>query len=129
MVLPEAPAFRCLVVSENAMHRLTLEQYVNLTENLQLVASLCDGVEAYDYLHQGADVDLVIIDLNAAGMQADELRPATQPGRPQWLLIEQMGSIPAFTCQSAHRRSAQPLCFSRFGKLIGQALASWQLAA
>ena len=124
----EIPAIRCLVVSENAMHRLTLEHYVSLTNTLQLVASLCDGVEAYNYLHHEGEIDLVIMDLDASGLNPDDLRVATNPRRPQWLLIEQMGNIPAFNCGSDAVHLAQPLCFSRFGKLLGQALNSWPVA-
>ncbi|WP_375419077.1 hypothetical protein [uncultured Hymenobacter sp.] len=121
--VPEAPLTRCLVVSDNAMHRITLEHYVALSGGLRLVASLCDGVEAYDYLQRGGEVDLVILDLSSAGLHPDDIRSVTHGGRPRWLMIEQMGNIPSFSGQApADGRLPQPLCFSRFGQLVGQVL-------
>ena len=110
------------MVSDNAMHRLTLEHYVALTSGLRLAGTLCDGVEAYDYLQQGGEADLVILDMTSVGINLDDLRPTTHPDRPRWLLIEQMGNVPAFNCEQSDGRLVQPLCFSRFGQLVRQAL-------
>lgn len=117
----ETAAIRCLVVSDSAMHRLTLEHYVTLSTGLRLVSSLCDGVEAYDYLRCGGEVDLVISDLSSARVLPDELRPATHDSWPRWLLIEHMGNLPSFSSRPTGDM-AQPLCFSHFGQLIKQAM-------
>ena len=105
------------------MHRITLEHYVALSSGLRLVASLCDGVEAYDYLQRGGEADLVILDLSSAGLHPDDIRAVTHNGRPRWLMIEQMGNIPSFSCQEPTAgRLAQPLCFKQFSRLVGQVL-------
>lgn len=105
------------------MHRITLEHYVALSSGLRLVASLCDGVEAYDYLQRGGEADLVILDLSSTGLHPDDIRAVTHGDRPRWLLIEQMGNMPSFSCETpAARRLSQPLCFSRFTKLVGLVL-------
>ena len=105
------------------MHRLTLEQYVAQSPDLHLVASLCDGVEAYEYLQRGGEADLVIIDLSSAGMHPEDIAAVTHDGQPRWLLIEEMGNVPAFSCEPTDGRLEQPLCFSRFSQLAAQALA------
>lgn len=112
------------------MHRITLEHYVALSSGLRLVASLCDGVEAYDYLQRGGEADLVILDLSSAGLHPDDIRTVTHDGRPRWLMIEQMGNIPSFSCEPVvEGRLSQPLCFSRFNKLVGQVLGQRPAAA
>lgn len=109
------------------MHRLTLEYYVSLIPGLRLAGSLCDGVEAYDYLHRGGEADLVVLDLSSVSINLDDLRPATHPDRPRWLLIEQMGNVPAFNCEQSDGQLAQPLYFSHFSGLVRQAMAPREL--
>ena len=106
------------------MHRITLEHYVVMSSGLRLVASLCDGVEAYDYLQRGGEADLVILDLTSAGLHPDDIHTVTHDGRPRWLMIEQMGNIPSFSCQkpTTGHLPHQPLCFSKFSRLVGQVL-------
>lgn len=109
------------------MRRLTLEHYVHRSYRLNLVASLCDGVEMYDYLNGGGEVDLIIMNLGTVALEAEDIRPATQVPAPRWLLIEQMGNVPAFSCAPGTGQLTQPLCLNRFEQLVGQALE--QLAA
>ena len=130
MLLADASpaARRCLVVSDNALHSLTLEYYVSMSRDLCLVASLCDGVEAYDFLHGGGEVDLVIMDLSSAGLSAADMQAVTRDGRPCWLLIEEMGNLLVFGGGTTADRPEQPLSFRRFGQLVEQALAPLALA-
>ena len=130
----ENGAIRCVVVSDSPLRRHTLEHYVLLSGNMHLAASLCDGVEVYDFLQSGNEADLVIADLSDGGLLPDQLPPPesqafTSASKPRWLVIEHMGNIPQFTPQPVVGRLAQPLCFGHFSWLVSQALGQVAMAA
>lgn len=76
------PCLTCLIIDDNEMNRLTLEHFVELTDNLTLVASLADSVEALSFLKSHPPVDVLLLDIempHLSGLDLVKILPHPQP--------------------------------------------------
>lgn len=72
----------CLIVDDNEMNRLTLEHFVELSENLRLVGSFESAIPALDYLRQHPGTDLLLLDIEMpllSGLELARLLPRPLP--------------------------------------------------
>ncbi len=78
-----APApLRCIIADDNAINRLTLEQFVRITEGLELLASLPDAVQLLPRLEQEPRPDLLLLDIEMpylSGLELVRLLPQPAP--------------------------------------------------
>ena len=51
----------CAIIDDDEINRLTLEHYVELTPNLQLVASLADGIAGLTFFREGNHIDVLFL--------------------------------------------------------------------
>lgn len=63
----------CVIVDDNEMSRLALEHFVALTPDLQLVATLPDGLAALRFLQTHPPVDLLLLDIEMPHLTGLEL--------------------------------------------------------
>ncbi|GAB3300932.1 LytR/AlgR family response regulator transcription factor [Hymenobacter tenuis] len=72
----------CVIVDDNEINRLTLEHMVELTPELELVASLPGSLEALQYFRQGGKADVLLLDIempHLSGLELARLLPDPQP--------------------------------------------------
>ena len=63
----------CAIIDDDEINRLTLEHYVGLTPDLELKASLADGIAGLAYLREGHAVDLLFLDIEMPHLNGLEL--------------------------------------------------------
>lgn len=63
----------CAIIDDDEINRLTLEHYVSLTPDLELKASLADGIAGLAYLREGQPVDLLFLDIEMPHLSGLEL--------------------------------------------------------
>ncbi len=70
----------CAIIDDDEINRLTLEHYISLLPDLQLVASLVDGVAGLAYFREGNRVDLLFLDIEMPRLSGlDLLRVLPDP--------------------------------------------------
>ena len=63
----------CAIIDDDEINRLTLEHYVALTPDLQLVASLADGLAGLKFFREGNRVDVLFLDIEMPHLSGLEL--------------------------------------------------------
>ena len=70
----------CAIIDDDEINRLTLEHYIELTPNLQLQASLADGIAGLTFFREGNRVDVLFLDIEMPHLSGLELlRVLTDP--------------------------------------------------
>ena len=80
-MLPSAK-LTCLLVDDNEMNRLTLEHLIELTPELELVASFSNAVDCLAFFHEGGKVDVAFLDIEMpllSGLDLVRILPTPQP--------------------------------------------------
>lgn len=80
-MLPAAK-LTCLVVDDNEMNRLTLEHLIDLTPELERVASFSNAVDCLAFFRQGGQVDIAFLDIEMpllSGLDLVRILPVPQP--------------------------------------------------
>ena len=63
----------CAIIDDDEINRLTLEHYIGLLPDLQLVASLADGLAGLAYFRQGQRCDVLFLDIEMPHLTGLEL--------------------------------------------------------
>ena len=63
----------CAIIDDDEINRLTLEHYVALTPDLQLAASLADGLAGLTFFREGNRVDVLFLDIEMPHLSGLEL--------------------------------------------------------
>jgi len=123
-MLPAAP-LTCIIVDDNEINRLTLEHLVDLTPELQLLASLPGGLEALAFFRQGGRCDLLLLDVEMPTLTGLELaRLLPNPG-PAIVLVttHRDFAVAAFELQVVDYL-VKPVELVRFNQAIGKVMAA-----
>ncbi|AYA37506.1 DNA-binding response regulator [Hymenobacter oligotrophus] len=128
--MPNAPArLRCLIIDDNEINRLTLEHFVEMTESLELVASLPDAVQALNLLRAGAQVDLLLLDIEMPQLSGLDLVRVLPEPQPQVILVTSHANfaVDAFELQVLDYL-VKPVEYGRFSKAVNRAVEQQQAA-
>ncbi|TGE26943.1 LytR/AlgR family response regulator transcription factor [Hymenobacter metallicola] len=121
-----APAarLRCLIIDDNEINRLTLEHFVEMTDALELVASLPDAVQALNLLRNDTAVDLLFLDIEMPRLSGLDLVRALPQPQPQVILVTTHAdfAVAAFELAVADYL-VKPVDFARFSKAVARVLA------
>jgi two-component system LytT family response regulator len=117
--LSQLSTLRCAIIDDNEINRLTLEHMVELTEGLELAASLPDAREALAWLRGAPAVDLLLLDVempHLSGLDLVRLLPAPAPAV---VLVTSHASyaVDAFELQVADYL-VKPVDYPRFLKAL-----------
>lgn len=63
----------CAIIDDDEINRLTLEHYISLTPDLELKASLADGIAGLAYLRKGPPVDVLFLDIEMPHLNGLEM--------------------------------------------------------
>ena len=63
----------CAIIDDDEINRLTLEHYISLTPDLELKASLADGIAGLAYLRKGPSVDVLFLDIEMPHLNGLEM--------------------------------------------------------
>ncbi|MDO7846658.1 LytTR family DNA-binding domain-containing protein [Hymenobacter sp. M29] len=72
----------CLVVDDNEMNRLNLEHLIELTPQLELVASFANGLDCLNFFTQGGQADILFLDIEMpqlTGLDLVRILPVPPP--------------------------------------------------
>lgn len=79
--MPDA-RLRCVIIDDNEINRLTLEHFVEMTDSLEVAASLPDAVQGLNFLRSGEQADILLLDIempHLSGLDLVRLLPEPQP--------------------------------------------------
>lgn len=111
----------CIIVDDNAINRLTLEQFVRITDGLELAASLPDAVPLLARLEQGPPVELLLLDIELPHLSGLDLVRLLPSPAPEVVLVTSHASfaVDAFDLEVADYL-LKPLDYARFLKAIAR---------
>ncbi|AMR29215.1 hypothetical protein A0257_20365 [Hymenobacter psoromatis] len=115
----------CIIVDDNEINRLTLEHLVDLTPELQLLASLPGGLEALAFFRQGGHCDLLLLDVEMPTLTGLELVRLLPKPVPAIVLVttHRDFAVAAFELQVVDYL-VKPVELVRFNQAVGKVLAA-----
>ncbi|MCC3157481.1 LytTR family DNA-binding domain-containing protein [Hymenobacter sp. 15J16-1T3B] len=129
--MPSSAILRVVIVDDNEINRLTLEHYVSLTDNLELVASLPDARAALA-LTRAAEppVDVLFLDIEMPVLSGLELVPLLPSPAPDVVMVT---SHPSFAVDAFDLRVTdylvKPVDYGRFLKAVDRVREQRRAAA
>ena len=108
----------CAIIDDDEINRLTLEHYVALTPNLQLVSSLADGIAGLTFFREGNRVDVLFLDIEMPHLNGLELlRVLTDPPEVIITTGRQDFAVDAFELRVTDYL-VKPFDFARFSQAV-----------
>jgi two-component system LytT family response regulator len=110
--------FSCVIVDNDESSRLILENFISQFKYLELKASLKTGIEAFNFLSENPDVNILLLDINMSEMNGIELIRAI-PKKPETIFISEheQFAVEAFEL-GAQDYLMKPFSFERFARAI-----------
>lgn len=119
----------CAIIDDEEINRLTLEHYIELTPDLQLAASLSDGIAGLKYFREGNKVDVLFLDIEMPHLSGlDLLRVLTDPPEVIITTARQDFAVDAFELRVTDYL-VKPFEFSRFTQAVQRVLERRKPAA
>jgi DNA-binding LytR/AlgR family response regulator len=113
----------CAIIDDEEINRLTLEHYISLTPDLNLVASLSDGIAGLQYFRDGNRVDVLFLDIEMPHLSGlDLLRVLPDPPEVIITTARQDFAVDAFELRVTDYL-VKPFEFSRFTQAVQRVLA------
>ena len=114
----------CIIVDDNEINRLTLEHLVDLTPELELVASLPGGLETLAFFRAGGQCDLILLDVEMPTLTGLELAKLLPKPTPAIVLVttHRDFAVAAFELQVVDYL-VKPVEFVRFSQAIAKVQA------
>ena len=122
--MPTSNRLTCIIVDDNEINRLTLEHLVDLTPELELVASLPGALEALAFFRNGGKCDLILLDVEMPTLSGLELAKLLPKPTPAIVLVttHRDFAVAAFELQVVDYL-VKPVEFVRFNQAITKVLA------
>jgi len=115
--------FACVIVDDNEINRLTLEHLVELTPELELVASLPGSLETLQYFRKGGNADLLLLDIEMPHLTGLELARLLPQPAPAIIMVttHRDFAVDAFELQAADYL-VKPVDLPRFTQAVTRVL-------
>ena len=114
----------CAIIDDDEINRLTLEHFVSLTPELELVASLADGREGLAFFREGNKVDILFLDIQMPHLSGlDLLRVLPDPPAVIITTARDDFAVDAFELKVLDYL-VKPFEFPRFTQAVQRALPS-----
>ena len=111
----------CIIIDDDEMSRKIIEEFISRTDQLRLLASFENAVDAINVFSSDEDVDLIFLDIEMPEMSGiDFLETLTNP--PQIIIIssKEKYALDAFN-HDVTDYLLKPISYSRFFKAINKA--------
>lgn len=111
----------CIIIDDDLMSRRIIEEFISRTDQLRLLASFENAVDAINVFSSDEDVDLIFLDIEMPEMSGiDFLETLTNP--PQIIIISSKDkyALDAFNYDVTDYL-LKPIAYSRFFKAINKA--------
>ncbi|MBN1116776.1 MAG: response regulator transcription factor [Bacteroidales bacterium] len=111
----------CIIIDDDQMSRRVLEEFIGRTEQLHLLNSYENAVEAINAFNTGEDIDLIFLDIEMPEMSGiDFLETLQNP--PQIIIVssKEKYALDAFNYDVTDYL-LKPVAYSRFFKAINKA--------
>ena len=111
----------CIIIDDDEMSRRVLEEFINRTDFINLSNSFTNAVEAINYTKQGADVQLIFLDIEMPEMSGIEfMNTLTQP--PQVIIVssKEKYAVQAFD-YSVTDYLLKPITYARYFRAVSKA--------
>lgn len=108
----------CIIIEDDPLSNRIIEEFVNKTDELNLLASFGSAVDAINYFQKENDVDLIFLDIELPEMTGMEfLDSLTNP--PQIIIVSSKGkyAVDAFDHEVIDYL-VKPITYARFYKAI-----------
>ena len=128
--MPTSARLTCIVVDDNEINRLTLEHLVDLTPELELVASLPGALETLTFFRDGGRCDLILLDVEMPTLNGLELAKLLPKPTPAIVLVttHRDFAVAAFELQVVDYL-VKPVEVARFSQAVSKVLALRPAAA
>jgi two-component system LytT family response regulator len=122
--MPTAAPLTCIVVDDNEINRLTLEHLIDLTPELELIASLPGALETLTFFRSGGHCDLILLDVEMPTLTGLELAKLLPKPAPAIVLVttHRDFAVAAFELQVVDYL-VKPVEFARFSQAVAKVLA------
>jgi two-component system LytT family response regulator len=122
--MPTSARLSCIIVDDNEINRLTLEHLVDLTPELELVASLPGALETLAFFRGGGRCNLILLDVEMPTLTGLELAKLLPKPTPAIVLVttHRDFAVAAFELQVVDYL-VKPVEFVRFSQAISKVLA------
>jgi two-component system LytT family response regulator len=122
--MPTTARLTCIIVDDNEINRLTLEHLVDLTPELELVASLPGALETLAFFRGGGRCDLILLDVEMPTLNGLELAKLLPKPAPAIVLVttHRDFAVAAFELQVVDYL-VKPVEFARFSQAVAKVLA------
>ena len=111
----------CIIIDDDLMSRRIIEEFISRTDQLRLIASYENAVDAINVFNGDEDIDLIFLDIEMPEMSGiDFLETLTNP--PQIIIISSKDkyALDAFNYDVTDYL-LKPITYSRFFKAINKA--------
>lgn len=113
---------KCIVVDDDEISRRVIEEYVNRTDFITLEKSFDNAVGAINYLQQGNEVDLILLDIEMPDMTGIEfLNSLAAPPIVIIVSSKEKYALKAFEYSVADYL-LKPFTYARFFKAVAKAM-------
>ena len=116
----------CIIIDDDKLSCRVIEEFVTKTENLQLLQTFSNAVDAINYLRNNIEIDLIFLDIEMPEMSGIDFMDSLTNSAPQIIIISAKDKY----ALSAYEYDVtdyllKPVQYSRFYKAINKALSRY----
>ena len=113
----------CIIIDDDKLSCRVIEEFVVKTENLELLQTFTNAVDAINYLRNNSEIDLIFLDIEMPEMSGIDFMDSLSNSAPQIIIISSKDKY----ALSAYEYDVtdyllKPVQYSRFYKSINKAL-------
>jgi DNA-binding LytR/AlgR family response regulator len=116
----------CIIIDDDKLSSRVIEEFVNKTENLELLQTFSNAVDAINYLRNNTEIDLIFLDIEMPEMSGIDFMQSLSNSAPQIIIVSSKDkyALSAFEFDVTDYL-LKPVQYSRFFKSIDKAIVRY----